>query len=291
MKQKRKAWRWILLVAIILIAIIAFVLTSQSRNASSRYGEETVRTGSIETYYSFSGNVAVRDSQSITSKLNTTVREIYVAQDDLVTAGTPLMRMASGDIIKADIDGEITDVHVSEGDSVSMSAPLVDIVDFENLQVIFKVDEYDVGAVVAGKEASVTIDALGWTYKDNVEYISKQAMSNATAMGTSGSNDATYYEAKIAAPVDERILPGMQVDVRILNERADSTLLLSMGALQFDAYNKPYVLMRDSAGNAVNVDVTVGIQDGTTVQILGGLRSGDTVLIPQSTMLFPMMGR
>lgn len=297
MKAKRKRWRWLIVAAVIVLAIIALIFWNQSRNASSRYQEESVRTGSIETYYSFSGSVAVRDSQSINAQTNATVREIYVRQDQLVQADEPLLRLSSGDIIKADIAGEVTEIHVSQGDTVAMGTPLVDIVDFENLQAVFKVDEFDVGAVTAGKEASVTIDALAWTYQETVEHIAKQALTSGGGMSGGGlvsassGSDVTYYEAKIAVPLDERILPGMKVDVRILNERADNTLLLSMDALRFDAYNKPYVLMRASNGDVVQVSVTVGIQDGATVQILDGLRSGDTVLIQQSTSMFPLMGQ
>lgn len=280
MKKKRKVWRWVIIALIILAAILTFVLLRQSSNSQGSYAEETVRSGDISTYYSFSGNVAVRNSQNINAKVNATVREVYAEQDQLVEAGTPLMRLSNGDIVKADIAGEVTQVHVSEGDTVSVGAPLVDVVDFEDLQVLIKVDEFDVSAVTAGKEASVTIEALGVSYESTVEHISKEALS---------SGDVNFYEAKLPAPVDERILPGMKVDVRILNESAEDATLLSMGALQFDAYNKPYVYMRNSAGDTVEVNVGVGIQDGTTVEITDGLRVGDVVLVPQSRYMFPMM--
>lgn len=293
MAKKRKTWIWILVIVLILAVVVGVFVFSPSRSASSRYAEEVVRNGSIETYYSFSGNVAVRNSQAIAAKANATIREIYVEQDDVVAAGTPLMRLSNGEVIKADIAGEITDVHVSEGDGVSVGAALVDIVDFTDLQVVMKVDEYDVGAVTAGKEASVTIDALSLTYDATIEHISKQAQGAGSSVytATSGGGDVTYYEAKLTAPVDERILPGMKVDVKILNAREEEALLLPMTALQFDAYNKPYVYIRNSAGDVVEQEVEVGIQDGTTVQITGSLRAGDTVLVPQSNSLFPMMQR
>lgn len=281
MKKKRGKKRWLIIIGLLLVALIAIFLLTRPSAGTARYAEEAVRNGNIETYYSFSGNIAVRDSQSINAKVNATVREIYATQDQIVAVNDPLMRLSSGDIIKADIAGEVTDIHVAENDAVSMGAPLVDIVNFDDLQVVIKVDEFDVAAVTAGANATVTIDALGLVYETTVEHISKQALS---------VGDINYYEAKLDAPTDERILPGMKVDVKILAQSAENTMLLSMNALQFDAYNKPYVNIRNSAGEVIAQDITVGIQDGTTVQIVDGLRAGDVVLLPQSRTMFPMMG-
>ena len=296
MNKKRKPWRWIILAVIILaIALVAFLLL-RPQSSSARFAEETVRSGNIETYYSFSGNVAVRDSQNILSKANATVREVYAVQDQTVKPNEALMRLSTGDVIKADISGEVTDVHVSEGDTVNIGDPLVSIVNFDDLQVLIRVDEFDVAAVSAGVNATVTIDALGYTYESTVEHISKQAISvmsesSMSSGSTFSGGDVNYYEAKLSAPEDPRILPGMKVDVRILGDHAEATTLLAMSALQFDAYNKPYVNIRDSSGSVVTKEVTVGIQDGTTVEILDGLRPGDIVLVPQSRSLFPMMDR
>lgn len=296
--KKRRRWIWILLLVLVVAAVAAFIVFGQQRNAS-RYTEETVTTGSIETYYSFSGNVAVRDSQALAAKVNATVRDVYVTEDQQVKAGDPLIRLSSGDILRADIDGEVTNVHVSSGDVVGIGVALVDIINFENLQVLMKVDEFDVAAVTVGKEATVTIDALAMTYQTPVEHISKEALASGvggTVAGSTGlassSGDVTYYEAKLAAPVDERVLPGMKVDVRILSARADQVLLLPMTALQFDAYNRPYVYVAGArSGEVATREIGVGIQDGTTAEITSGLSAGETVYVPQRTTMFPMMGR
>lgn len=296
MPKKRKRGRWILLIVLAVVAAGAFLLLRGSQTAAGRYTEQTVANGSIETHYSFSGNIAVRDSQSIAAKVNATVRELYADEDQSVRGGDPLLRLSTGDIVKADIDGEVTKVHVSVGDTVSVGTALVDIVNFDNLQVLINVDEFDVAAVTAGKEATVTIDALGMSYESEIEHISKQAQASVTSSmsmgGSAGSgNEVTYYEAKLSAPKDDRILPGMKVDVRILNEYVEDVPVLSMSALQFDAYNQPYVLMRDGDRDVKQVPIGVGVQDGTSVQITSGLSEGDVVLVPVQTLMFPMMGR
>lgn len=248
------------------------------RKGAGNYSEVSARTGSLETYYHFSGNVAVKDSQTVTVKSNVTLRELYVAQDQQVTVGDPLARLSNGDIIKADIGGEVTRVHVSVGDNLSPGTALMEIISFGNLQVIMKIDEFDVSAVSAGKEAQVTINALGLDYVTPIEHISKQAQT---------VGDVNYYEAKLGVPVDEHILPGMKVSVKVLSQRVDDAVLLPLKALRFDSYNEPYVYVHGSDGKVISLPVTAGIQDGITVQILNGLRAGDVALIPQSSTLFP----
>lgn len=280
MTKKKKSRRWIIIVLIV-VAVLAVALYIQlSQTASSAYDEVTATTGTLETYYSFSGNVAVKNSQVVAAKGNHTIRDIYVEVDQRVAAGDALLRLSNGDVMRSDIAGEITDVHVSVGDSVSAGTQLVKIADFDNLQVLVKVDEFDVLAVHTGKEAVVTIDALGLSYVSTVEHISKQAQS---------VGDVNYYEAKLLAPADDRVLPGMKVDARILNSRVENAVLLSMNALQFDDYNRPYVYVRGSNNREITrLDVSVGLQDGITVEITGGLRAGDVVLVPQSRFI-PML--
>ena len=94
-------------------------------------------------------------------------------------------------------------------------------------------------------------------------------------------------EATIAAEAEVELLPGMKVSAKVLNESVENVVVVSMDALQFDAYNQPYVL-KLSGREYVQVPVTVGINDGTSVQILSGVSAGETVYIRRSVL--DMMG-
>ena len=290
MKKKRKIWRWIIPVVLV-VAVVAVILITGNNRAAGQYTEETVRTGNLETFYTFSGNIDVKNSQSIKAKANATVREIYVEEMELVAVDDPLMRLSNGEVVKADIAGEVTELYVSVGDAIAAGGSLVDIVDFEDLRVIVRVDEYDMRAMEVGKEASVTVEALDLTYTATVEYISKQAAgAQASTAGTSSSltssasaNSVTYYEARLTPPPEEaNVLPGMQVEAKVLGQHAENAMLLPMSALQFDDYNKPYVYIRGTDNSVVEQYIGVGIQDGTTVEITEGLRAGEVVLVPNN---------
>jgi len=48
----------------------------------------------------------------------------------------------------------------------------------------------------------------------------------------------------------------------------------------------PYVYVEDASGRIVRHPVSVGIQDGTTVEITEGLVDGEAVYTPVNTNLF-----
>ena len=61
-----------------------------------------------------------------------------------------------------------------------------------------------------------------------------------------------------------------------------------MKSLQFNSDNSPFVYIKGNDGKPVKQPVTLGINDGTRVEIKGGLSTGDTILIPKSFNQIPM---
>ena len=272
MKKKRHVWPWIFLILLIAGGFFLWQNMGRGRNTGPNYAADTVRIGTLETYYHFSGSTAVRNSQTLTAKANVVIREIYCAEEQHVSLGDALLRLSNGEILRADIPGEVTSISVDIGDTVNPGMSLLTIVDFDTLKVLANVDEYDILAIAPGREAEITVNALGLTYTAVVERIDKVARV---------SGNVHYYEATLSAPNDPRVLPGMKVDVQILAGRAEDTLLVPMNALHFDSYNKPYIFVRNSDGEIEERAVTVGLQDGFTVELLDGAEAGETILLTQ----------
>lgn len=269
MKKRKWLTLTISLVLVAGIAIGAFMLLGG--DTGSAYAQASAKTGSITSYYSFSGNVGVKDSQSISADANATVREVYVSEKDVVKKGDRLIRLSSGDTIKAGVGGEVTSLPFEKDDDVKAGDVLAEIVNFDNLEIRVKVDEYDVKAVSIGKTALVTLNALGTSFETTVVDFNRQATQ---------SGDISYYMATLEVPDAQDVLPGMQVDVKIMNEHVENTTVISMNALQFDEYNQPFVMAVDASGNTNNVPVSVGTNDGVNVEIVSGVRSGETILVP-----------
>lgn len=269
MDKKSKKKRYIL-ISIIALLIIATVIYLIVRPKGTSYTEETVKTQDLTTYYSFTGNIEAKDTQKVIAMSTTKITKVYVEEGDKVKVGTDLFQTVQGQIIEAEIAGQVAEVLVSKDSTVAAGTVLARITDYNNLQVTIKVDEYDVGAVKVGKEVSIYVNSLNKTFKGNVSKVSKEATT---------VNNVSYFTAVVDIQKDSSLLVGMSTEIKMVNKSAAGAITISIKSLQFDNQNTPYVYIKKD-GKIVSQEVKVGINDGTTVQILEGLNSGDTVYLP-----------
>ena len=54
----------------------------------------------------------------------------------------------------------MNEISVEEGDDVTANQSLIEVVDFQNLQVSIRVDEYSMANVSVGQACNVTVTAL-----------------------------------------------------------------------------------------------------------------------------------
>ncbi len=141
----------------------------------------------------------------------------------------------------------------------------------ETMTVDISVDELDILTLAVGQEAAITLDALpGQSFAGTVKKIN-----------TSGTNEGggTKYTVTMEVPRTEQMLPGMNASVLIEVSRLDSVLTVPAAAVYEDG-NRTYVYtaLDEKSGEPTNpVDVTTGSSDGTNIEILSGLTSGDAV--------------
>ncbi len=277
--KKRKAGKWVILALAVAALAGGYLMRSDETQS---YAQTTVTTGDISTSFSFTGSVVAPRSQTIMASAPGKVKELCVAANEQVKEGDRLMKLSTGETLRADIDGEIVRLDVSEGDVVAAGDVLVSIVDGSRLEAQVSVDEYDVGAVESGREVQVTVNALGETVVGAISRFDKEAT---VATGKT----MAAYTAHIAFEAPEKTLPGMQVEVQMIDETAENTLLLKMDALQFDTQNRAYVLTKNADGEYVETHVETGISDGSNVQILSGLTAGQTVYYESFDLMEMMM--
>lgn len=280
-RAKKRRLRRILTVLILCLLAAALVLWLLLRPREAAFTEETAKTGDISTYYSFSGNIETKERQSLLADKVMQIADILVEEGDRVQKGDVLLKTTMGEEITADIDGEVTAIYVEESATLIAGAQLIDLANYDDLQVTIRVDEYDLSTVSAGKEVTATINALGRDVSGTVSKVSREA----TTM-----NGVSYFTASVDLENDPDLRVGMSVEVRLLNQEAKGVTTLSVKAIQFDNENQPYVYIRDSDGKAVVQSVTVGINDGVTAQITEGVKPGDTVLIPKSDFMSSLLG-
>ena len=276
MKKKRKWIKWVIL-AILALVVVLWLLLMGSASKEIAYTEMPVTVGDVETYYNFDGLVHAPHTQTLVSPAADTVAAVYVQQNQQVKAGDRILKLKGGEVVKADVGGEVTSLNVAKDDAVTAGQALCQIIDMDRLEIRLNVDEYDVGAVTPGTQAEVTVLATETTYTGTVTALDK----NGTASG-----DLSYYTATVSLDETQGVYPGMQVSAKVLRGRAEGAVIVKMDALSFDEYNQPYVLMRAANGrDVVQRSVRVGVSDGIYAEITEGLTAGETVLMKNAMSL------
>lgn len=269
----RRIIKW--LIALIILGILGVVgyyvwLPMLKASVTTTYDTYSATTGTISNSLSFSGSVNVISSEYLTAPASDTVRDIYVKSGDDVKKGDKIIRLSTGDTIKANFDGSINSISVEAGDSVSGGAQLCQVVDFSNMKVTMRVDEYDISEVFEGQECTVTVTALEKSFPASISHINRISAS---------SGSVAYYTVTASVEVTEDVLPGMQVTVSIPKEEAKDVVVLKMDALSFDAFNSAFVYVMNETGEMEQRYVEVGVDNGNYVEIKSGLTAGESVYV------------
>lgn len=269
MKKKRSKKKFVVL-GIILVLIIGIVTSCSLFIKSSEYTEETVVGRDISTYYSFSGHISAKESQTISADVAVQVKKVHVKEGDKVKKGDTIFTVNDNQAVTSNVSGEVVSVSAKEGGVYSNSAALATIVNYDTLQADIKIDEYDINSLSVDKDVTVRINALFSDVKGKVTSISKEAVQE---------QEVTYFPATVSVENNGKIRTGMSCEITALNQSVKSAPSISMKALQFDDNNKAYVNKKGNQGIAEKVYVKTGVNDGNYVEILSGLSIDDVVLI------------
>ncbi|NLG89249.1 MAG: HlyD family efflux transporter periplasmic adaptor subunit [Clostridiaceae bacterium] len=274
-KKKLKLAKWIA-TGIIAAAVTGYIAYKAMRPSTIGYKSVKAQTGDIETYYSFSGNVVSKNRQKVIAENAMRIEKIHVQKGDIVEEGSLLATTADGAEIRSKIKGEVVNIRAEENAPLMAGMEIMDIVDFDNLEVVFKVDEYDVARLEIGKTATVRIGAVDREFTGVISDISKEGQI---------MNGVTFYTASIDMMKEDGIRTGMSAEVTLLSDNVRGAVLLPMNVIQFDEQNNPYVLKLDEKKSVVKAMITTGITDGTSVEIKSGVLPGERVFYKNSTAL------
>lgn len=271
-KLVKKLLIWLILLALAGGAFYLFALPKLNAGATTTYSAYEATIGNISNNKSFSGNVSVKNSETLSPESDAIVRQIYVKEEETVKEGQKLMRLSNGETLKAGFDGRVNEIGVEIGDSVTASTSLIQIVDFSNLKVSMRVDEYGINDLSVGQPCRVTVKALDLDFDSSISHINRISSSN---------GNTAYYTVTAELEVTDKVLPGMQVTVTIPKEEAVDAVILNKSALSFDQRNSAYVLTRNEAGEMQTQYVEIGVDNDNYVEIRKGLKAGDKVYIKE----------
>jgi RND family efflux transporter MFP subunit len=176
--------------------------------------------------------------------------------------------------IVAPYDGYISAVNVNPGDSASTSTAAIALADLNALQVKVTVAEVDIAKLNIGQSAQVTFDALG----------TKPYTATVMTMGPVGTVTQGVVNYPVTLSVknsDGAIKPGMTANIAINVEQRDNVLTVPLRAVRTQGNQRTVTI--NYKGQQISLPVTIGLSNETSVEILGGVREGDQVMLQQTT--------
>ena len=148
--------------------------------------------------------------------------------------------------------------------------PVGSLIPDQSMKISFPVDELDVLRYSVGMDAEITVDALpGRTFAGSVTEIGAVGVSN-------GGN--SKFTVTVAMDRTGDMLDGMNASVSVRTGTV-SGIMIPIAAL-YDSGSRTFVYTAlDRSGTTPDglTEVTVGVSDGETAQILTGLEEGQTV--------------
>lgn len=304
---------WFVVIPLVLVLAGFYYFRDRSANGSQQATVETVkvRRGNIEVKVLSTGTIEPHTRVEVSSPVNGRIERVLVDEGDMVKEGDILAWISSEDRIalldaarsalesaqeandaeadreaKAEyeiadkayrpvpltnsIRGEVISRTCEPGQNVSTATTLFAIAD--RLVATVQVDEADIGKIEHGQEALVTLDAFpDERVKARVSKISRE--------GTLVSDVVEYDVMVEAARVPAYWASGMTANVEFIVARKDSVLVIPRSAM-VEQEGRNFVTL--DGGTQARRRIKTGITDGKMVEVLEGLKEGDSVVLAAS---------
>ena len=250
-----------------------------SENSSVRASSTLIKL--TDTSYSANYDSLLKQRADLEERLQTLVK-LY--RSGAITA--PLSGII--DTVFYDENSSETEVLNSSGSEAAFSdetetgseqeeSALLSIDPGKSMTVSISVDETDVLSLEIGQEVSVSVESIGDdTYTGKVTEFDTSSAS--------GSGGVTTYTATVTLDRAEKMLAGMTASVSVVIKGVDNALLLPDDAVRKTSASAYVYTSRDESTGELGgmTEVTIGLSNGSYVEILEGLSEGDTVYYTES---------
>lgn len=176
-------------------------------------------------------------------------------------------------ILTSPCDGIVVSVSYTDGSDVKAGEAIVTIAKTSAVSISVSLSEEDVTDLSIGQNAEISLTSYeGQTFPATVESI-------AASPSRSGSASVTYaVTAKMTDPNTKKVFVGMSGEVEFIKKQKKDVLYVSDQAITFED-GISSVLLKSADGSTKKTTVTTGFSNGQYVEILSGLKEGDTVLV------------
>jgi RND family efflux transporter MFP subunit len=182
-------------------------------------------------------------------------------------------------VIKAPIAGMVIGKPIPAGQTVSpgISNPMVllTIADLNKMQIQALVDESDIGKIQLNQKVSFTVDAYpDKTFAGKVSTISNKA---------NVQQNVVYYSVLIDVDSPEGLLkPTMTARVSVHVGERRGVLMVPTLAIKDNRGQRFVNVLRNGNSQPESVKITTGLASEDRIEVVSGLKEGDTIVLPQS---------
>ncbi|MFD0588028.1 efflux RND transporter periplasmic adaptor subunit [Paenibacillus sp. GCM10027627] len=182
--------------------------------------------------------------------------------------------------LTAPFDGTIVSVSVQKGDQVKKYAPIAIVADTAQITAAAKLTKTDLEKVSIGMEVAVSISNVG-DFKGKIKQLPVKSTEQ-----DNGNGGIPGGEVKPERPEDFMILEltglpknlnrGTPISINVITKRTENAIVIPPSTLR-NIGARYYVQVIDKDGKR-EVDVEVGQQTATAVEIISGLEPGQKVV-------------
>ena len=223
--------------------------------------------------------VSAEEYDQVLQQYNQAIEEKAAAQDalEVIRDGVSSSNATgSSTLVRSTISGLILDIPVKVGNSVIQANTLNEgttvatVANMSDLIFDGNIDETEVGSLGEGMQMTITIGALqNYTFDAVLEYIAPKAVEN---------NGTNQFEIKAAVSVagEGKIRSGYSANAEIVLEKAENVLSVPESTIEFED-DRTFVYLKTGEQTYERTAVVTGLSDGVNIEILDGLKEGDTV--------------
>ncbi|MCI8495414.1 MAG: biotin/lipoyl-binding protein [Lachnospiraceae bacterium] len=218
------------------------------------------------------------DSQNKTSQQNGGA--VGIQNGVALSGGTSQTANGTGNATQSNSSGKASTTGVSQSTTESENSQNTDtesgevtaftMAESDTMILTVNVDELDINSVSKEQQAEIALDAIeGESFTGTVAKIGSSASS---------SGGVAKYAVELTVLRDERMKAGMNASATITIEKREDVVTIPVNALQERGNHVFLYTETDNEGNlSGEQEVTTGLSDADTVEIVEGLSEGDTV--------------
>lgn len=178
-----------------------------------------------------------------------------------------LQTSISKTVVRAPFSGKLGLKNISPGAYVSPSSVIAVINQTDQLKLDFTVPEKYIDQVKMGQ-------LVNFSFEGSNKKLAAKIVATESNI-TENTRSLTVRAAVIGN--DPNLLPGKFAKVQLNFDPDSNALLIPTQAVLPQARGKKVILFK--GGTAIFADVTTGVRDSARVQILDGLKAGDTIVV------------